>query len=740
MNRFSRISTIWRKEFTDTLRDRRTLLAMVLMPMVLYPVLMLGSLIGFELQVGRLRQEKYTIAVADEQVRNWLQRRILDQDPARHPAALGLPAEEVEAAIEAEAEEQTARRRSPTQSAEKDVRFTPPPYDIVIIPDVQAAVKYGAAHVGLLVRGAELPTPESQSSAEIVLLMDQTEIRSQIAAAGLEGILERANMFWGRGRLLRLDLPADYTNPIMIHQHEVASAEKVGGSVLGQIVPLILIIMTITGAIYPAIDLTAGERERGTLETLMAAPVPKVDLIAGKFVVVASIGMLSAVLNLFSIGGTIWLGGLGDILTQGGAVQIPLHTLPMVLVVLIPLAIMFSALLLAVCSFARSFKEAQNYVMPVLVGALIPAVIGILPGTELDGPLLVMPVTNIVILTRDLFMGQVDPVALLWVTLSTCIYAAAAVAVAAKLFGQEAVLFADSASIRVLFQRRLFRPSDAPSAPQAFLLLAAVYILNFFIQQALGRSGSLIGGPRFFYAIAGVLVLLMILLPSAVGLYSRVRLLPAFGIRPPPALAMLAGLCFGLSTWILATAWVHYQGTWMPLPPELAQEGERILRWLDPLSPFSVVLLLALIPALAEELFFRGYALSGIRRGLGSWGGVLVIAAAFAMSHQSVHRLLVTGALGILFGLLVIRSGSIWPAVLAHFLHNGISILSTRTDGLQPILQRLGYPAGVEGQIPSAWTFSAGALVLVGLMLCAMLRPARTAEPETDPLSAPQIQ
>ena len=109
MNRFSRISTIWRKEFADTLRDRRTLVAMVLVPMVLYPALMLGSLQAFELQVSKLKQQEYSIAVASDEVRHWLQTRILDPDLARFAAAAGLPAEELPAAVEAAEKEADAQ-------------------------------------------------------------------------------------------------------------------------------------------------------------------------------------------------------------------------------------------------------------------------------------------------------------------------------------------------------------------------------------------------------------------------------------------------------------------------------------------------------------------------------------------------------------------------------------------------------------------------------------------------------
>jgi ABC-2 type transport system permease protein/sodium transport system permease protein len=731
MNRFSRISTVWRKEFADTLRDRRTVIAMVLVPMVVYPVLMLGSLQAFELQVSRLKQEEYTIAVGSEEVGRWLRTRILDPDLARHAVARGVPAEDLAAAIDeaeraARAAEHGSGRGSPTEAAEADVQRRPPPYRVEVFSDVREAVWAGQAHVGVVVDGAELPTPDSQGSARVTLVVDEAEIRSQIAASGLEAVFKRANERFVERRLRDIGRAIDFIRPLELMHQSISTPEKLGGSVIGQVVALVLVIMTITGAIYPAIDLTAGERERGTLETLMAAPVPTVDLIAGKFVVVASIGMLSAVLNLLSIGGTIYLGGLGSVLTQGSPLRIPLHTLPLVLVVLVPLAVMFSAMLLAVCSFARSFKEAQNYVMPVMMLALIPAVVGVLPGAELKGPLLIMPVTNIVILTRELFMGQIDRMAILWVSMSTCLYAGAAVAVAAKLFGQEAVLFSDSASLRTLFRRRFFKPADEPSVAQAFLLMAAVYSLNFFIQQTLLKSGVVPGTAAHLAGVALTLVLLFAALPIAAAVFMRVRVAPALALGAPRPAAVVAGLCFGVSTWVLGLAWLSVQQRVLPLPPELVEAARPLEEQLRGLPLLSALFFIAVVPAFCEELFFRGYCLSGLRGALGKSGAVLVAAFAFGAAHYSVHRLAVTMALGVLFGLLVIQYRSIWPAMVAHVLHNGLILLAAREDGLLPYLQRWGFVEPHTEAVfpPAGWLIGAGTLVVVGLLLC-VFRPGR---------------
>lgn len=729
MSRFSRINTIWRKELIDTLRDRRTLIAMVLVPLALYPALIVGSLQGFELQISRLKQERYDVVVASDEVQRWLRQQI-DADIARRPGAESRPAEEAVARAArgelpaAEVPAHEVGEASPERRVETEARRRPPEYDIYIVPHIEQlrlAVLSGQAHVGLLVDG-DLPAPQTSGSAKCTVLMDQTEIRSQIAAAGLESILERAGESALQERLKRAQLDPAFIRPIEVIEESTAPPEKVGGSILGQIVPLILIVMTITGAIYPAIDLTAGERERGTLETLMVAPVPTVDLIAGKFVVVALIGMLSAALNLVSIGGTIWLGGLGDVLTRGGQVVIPLGALPWVLLVLIPLAVMFSALLLAVCSFARSFKEAQNYVMPVLVAALIPAVIGILPGTRLDGPLLVMPVTNIVILTRDLFTGKFELGPLIWVTVSTTLYAGAAVAVAARLFGQEAVLFADSGSVKTLFQRRFIKASSRPTAAQAFLLLALVFSLNFFAQQTLVKWPGLLGTMWFWIGWTGIIVSLFVLLPIAIGAYTRVRLRTTFALAPPPARGMLAALCLGLSTWLLARAAFVLQNRWLPLPPEMAEAFEQFGAQLDSLPAALLVVFVALVPGVCEELFFRGYALSGLRRTLGPAAAVTIAAVAFGVNHHSVFRLAVTTGLGLLFGLLVVRTASIWPAMLAHLMHNGLSVLAARADGLKPWLERIGLVMEAEGLPPWPWLAGAAGLAVAGVLVAFSVR------------------
>ena len=237
--------------------------------------------------------------------------------------------------------------------------------------------------------------------------------------------------------------------------------EQTGAVVsLTGLVPLILILMTITGAVYPAIDLTAGERECGTLEILIAAPVPRLSLLFAKYVAVVAVAILTAAVNLAMMMITLELTGLRqEVFKQTG------FTGPLVLqllFLLILFAAFFSALLLTLTSFARSFKEAQAYLIPLMLASCAPGAIGMMPGLELQGVLAVTPLLNIVLLARDLADGKASFTIGLIVVGSTLVYAAAAISIAARIFATRRCCSASKAAGEILFAdppHEAFRPA-----------------------------------------------------------------------------------------------------------------------------------------------------------------------------------------------------------------------------------------------------------------------------------------
>ncbi len=653
MSSRSRIVAIYRKELIDILRDHRTMLAMVIVPVVIYPVLMLGFIRMAESEGARLRTQTFHVRVADEPTRELL-RGIID---------------DVQAATK---EEQRPQPKFSITAGSAD--------EEVLSDEVQLVV-------GLDLRDNPVPAIELHPMyrLKVGIVYNEVDVRSRTAKEELAAIFERNNASTREQALLQiLGTPETQDaarqriefilNPIAIESKSIATERQLGGWALGQVVPLVLVLMTITGAIYPAIDLTAGERERGTLETLMVAPVPVFTLIVGKFLVVASIALLAAILNVLCVGVTMHLGGLTSVMASQMSVEIPYETFPIIIFCMIPFALLFAAILVAVCSFARSSKEAQNYVMPVIIGAMVPAVSVLLPTVRLEGITLVLPVGNMVLLTRELFQQTYTWSQVFIVVLSTTLYASAAVAVAAKLFGQEAVLFADAGSYKTLIRRESFLPSVRPSAAQALLLVALLFPASFYAQSFLGQ----LGGGDFLWTQSVLVAVqfggLFLVLPLVVAWYLKNQVKTTFLLALPSVFAWIGALLIGVSSWAMAREMIAWQSYVMPISPILHDASKAIEAQLVAAPLGLVLLMMAVVPAVTEEWLFRGYLLSGLASTFRKWAAIAVSGFLFGVFHFHVDRIPLTFALGMLMAYLCWQSRSLGPAILAHALHNGISV------------------------------------------------------------------
>ena len=163
---------------------------------------------------------------------------------------------------------------------------------------------------------------------------------------------------------------------------------------------------------------------------------------------------------------------------------------------------------------------------------------------------------------------------------------------------------------------------------------------------------------------------------------------------------------------------------------------EAQLGWITKLNPFTLVFFLALVPALCEELFFRGFVLSGVRTALDKYWATIIIALAFGLSHYMIQRLPATAMLGAVMAILVIQFRSIFPAMLAHFMHNGLTTLSTHPEGLLPTFTKLGFDTGAEGYPPAMWLVGAVMLTLIGFALCYFAPSRRTDEDQSPTTNA----
>jgi sodium transport system permease protein len=385
------IFAVLRKELRETLRDRRTLVVMVVVPVLLYPFML----------------------ITVEQIALFGQRSL--EASSVRVALVRAPADGA-AFVDADPQIMTVR--------------------VDTVPG--NALRAGTVD-------AILVFPEESWSAtgtnRIELLFDGARERSGYARGLVGARLGAWSDAMIRDRLREQGLPPAFAEPIALDATSIATARQVGGYMLGRFLPLLLILMTVLGAFYPSIDLAAGEKERGTLEALLTVPVPADHLVIGKFIAAALMGLTAAALNLASMLLTFQSG----IIRFGGAVDIQFELPPLsallILVVLALLAILFSALFLGIAVRSHSFKEAQNALTPVYILSLVPAMLPMVPGITFTPGFALVPVAGVGFLFRDLMSGGVVLAPAITAVAATAGYAALALVFAAKAFGREEVLF-----------------------------------------------------------------------------------------------------------------------------------------------------------------------------------------------------------------------------------------------------------------------------------------------------------
>lgn len=712
--RYHRVWVVFRKELVDTLRDRRTLMAMVVVPVVLYPVLMLVMVEALRSEKGRREAQRYQICVPDESHASWLTGVL-----ARAEAA-DLP---------------TSAPGAAGALNEFHARVAASNISIHVLPPGDSmwdAVMARRFHLGVIVDPPPMRIPATQSTARfdppnrmVQLVYSEIEPLSEFAFGHMRNIMDLENGRIVNVRLDSVSKRSDWLDPIQVAGLSTASPDQQYAKILAAIVPFLLVIMTVTGAMYPAIDLTAGERERGTLETLAVSPVPVGQIVAGKFGVVIFIAMLSTALNLGSMTAMVHftkldqivaaagnrgggnLDALKEALAQRSDSETPTARLqkemiqkrlavagasagriglfktaaPVVLLAMLPFAVLFSGVMLAACSFARTFKEAQNYMMPVMMCAVIPAmIVSYMPSIKLSGLLVVTPVANMVLLIRELFLGNWQTGTLSIAILSNCLYAAAAVAVAAKLYGAEAVLFSDMGSYRTLLRRRFMHPRAVPSASLALLTVALIFPVYFYAQQAAGDPAGDPGRIRLMLMLSQAL---FIAGPAIfIAWYTRCDLRDTFSLNAPSPLHAIGALLMAVSAWPVSTLIFQIQAKVTGLDASALAPFAELQAVLTSGPLWSVVLALAVFPAICEEILFRGLLTSGLRTRVGIMQAAIVVGLCFGLYHVIVEKMAVTILLGIVLTIVCIKTRSIFVAMLVHVGNNALAVIASRNEWL----------------------------------------------------------
>lgn len=396
------IGIVYRKELIDSLRDRRTVISMIVVPLLLMPLLTIGMVVLTLTVIGQAREEVPPVMILGGEdsphVREELQKR-------------------------------------------KDIRIVPtnPDYaEEISNKQIRAAVEIPAGFEAKLASG---------ESSTVKIYMYEGELKSGFGADRLQAFFRDLRDRAVRERLQARQLPVSLVRPFDIEQKNVAPPEKVGGAILGGMVPYLVILLCLTGAMYPAMDLTAGEKERGTIETILCSPVSRTHLVLGKFLMVLTASIATAVLAItsmavsFGVGKKLLLGVAHGAADPALQLIITGKAMFSIFLVVLPLAVFFSAALLALALFAKSFKEAQSYISPLMIVVVLPAVAALLPGVELNPALALVPVLNTSLVSKEIITGTYHWNLIAVIFLSSSAYAAVALSIAVKLFQREDVLF-----------------------------------------------------------------------------------------------------------------------------------------------------------------------------------------------------------------------------------------------------------------------------------------------------------
>jgi sodium transport system permease protein len=285
-----------------------------------------------------------------------------------------------------------------------------------------------------------------QKTATVKIYIYGGEMKSAFAADRVEEYLKNFRDGVVKDRLAAKNLPTTVLTPFDIKQQNVAPPEKVGATAFGGVIGYMVILLCFTGGMYPGIDLTAGEKERGTMETILSSPISRMHLVLGKFLLVLTASLVTAALSVTSMGISFAVLGHLHAFDQAGndAAQLQMHiglaTVLSVFVMVLPLAVLFSALIMTIALFAKSYKEAQSYITPIMMLVIIPAVAAMLP-VDLNAKLALVPILNASLLCKELVTGTYHWNYIAIIFFSTCVYAAAALFLAVKMFQREEVLF-----------------------------------------------------------------------------------------------------------------------------------------------------------------------------------------------------------------------------------------------------------------------------------------------------------
>jgi len=679
------VKLIVKRELRDQARDRRTLFSVIGLPVLLYPLmgLMVLQVMQFRtthptrLRVIGLNELPGTpdlfvpSAITEEELEDDSIYDFSSELLQDAGVTSRFEIEATEASVDPAVVEKTAKETLAADKLDAIIYFPPGFKERMESFQDQQKNKESTA---------EFPSPQ--------LITNSSDERSKLAETRLRQILHS----W-REKLIQYnlevnDVPAVITDPFSFGTVDLSEKPLDQSSYLwAKIFPFIVVIWALTGAFYPAIDLCAGEKERGTLETLLSSPALRSEIVAGKLLAIMTFSVATSVLNLASMGFTasFVMGQVGgnEMASRISFGPPPIWSLGWLFLALLPMAALFSALALAIATMARSSKEGQYYLLPLLMLNLPLVVLPVLPDTELTFGTSLIPVSGMSFLLKSLMEGDYTKAAtytlpVLGVT-AFCIWVAIRWAI--DQFNNESVLFRESErfSLQAWFKKMWRDRQDTPSVAGAFVmgivLLALPHMLGRYILPGLDDDGKLSMDSLVQYMLINQIGFILLPVLLAAFIFTRsvkktfsLRLLDSRVYRSM-LMAPLLAICLHPYAIYLRDI---IQRT-IPMSQDLQDQLQSMLGSTAELHIVAIFLLFAVLPAVCEEFACRGFILSGMRHIGHKWAAISIAAIFFGLMHGVLQQSIAAAIFGMMIGFLSVQSRSLFPAILFHATHNSLA-------------------------------------------------------------------
>lgn len=636
---FKKSLIVFRKEFSELLRDRRTLFTTIILPVILYPLLFIGFSAIMSRQAGVIEKRGATIAYTDS----------LNQ---RDAGSIAM--------------------RDSLLAKIKSLDY------VTLIPCPKTVQQlYDDKEIQAVITISDSLTSSGLNTYKVDVQHDGSNERGQMIFSKIKTAVKDLEKEVVKQRLVDDRIDPEILSLVDVNPRDTSSSQKKMGMYLGMFLPYLMILMLVGGASTVAADLVAGEKERRTLETLLVSSASRQEIVLGKYLTIITMSMINVVINLISLSFSVrYLVAQSGLETSG--VKMPVSAFLILLVAMLPLATLFSAILLSISTFSRNMKEARTYEQPIMMVSMLLGMVSFIPSIEFSNLLAMVPVINIALLFKAVMINEYTLAQLLITIFSTVLLDVVAIWITVKLFATESVLFRteDDASLK----------SMRKSGKQFFT--AQNGIICFAL--ALGALYYLGGKWQGKDLMSGLLKtqLLIILLPVLVTIrIFKQKPLEVLRLKLPRLKVILPVPFIALSATVLVSMVAQLINLIYPFPQEYMEQLGGLFK-MDT-RPWVLFLVVALTPGICEEVLFRGFLFRFFER-YGGTKAIIISAALFAVFHLDPFRLLPVFLLGLLLGYLTYRSRSLISSMLSHTINNALAIFLV-TYSSKPWLKPLMY-------------------------------------------------